>query len=76
MSHSIFVREYLDGNVQAPQMVAYDIEQVSLANRLVRRIAKSHTINGYDNYTGRRWFKMKDRLVEVYRIACGKEPRR
>lgn len=67
MPHSIFIRERKSGTVRPPELVAYDIESISLANRLVRRIAKSFRTNGHDPETGRRWFMLKTSVFDIYR---------
>lgn len=67
MPHSIFIRERKIGGARPPELVAYDIESISLANRLVRRIAKSFRMNGHDPETGRRWFKLKKSVFDIYR---------
>ncbi|MCJ2014097.1 hypothetical protein [Methylobacterium sp. J-076] len=67
MPHSIFIRERKDGQQRPPELVAYDIDSISLANRLVRRIAKSFRVNGHDPATGRRWFQLKKSDFDIYR---------
>lgn len=71
MPHSIFIREHEDDNLRPPELIAYDIESVSLANRLVRSIAKSGRSNGFDCRTGRRWFRLKDTIFDIYRMKIG-----
>lgn len=71
MSHSIFVRERKAGTSRPPELIAYDIDSVALANRLVRSIAKSGRINGFDRMTGQRWFRWRDTVFEVYRLETG-----
>lgn len=67
MPHSIFIRERKADTTRPPELVAYDIDSVSLANRLVRRIAKSFRANGHDPKTGRRWFQSKHSIFDIYR---------
>lgn len=67
MPHSIFIRERKADTTRPPELVAYDIDSVSLANRLVRRIAKSFQTNGHDPKTGRRWFRSKQSIFDIYR---------
>jgi hypothetical protein len=67
MPHSIFVRKRNNGVEGPPELIACDIDSVSLANRLVRRIAKSFRSNGHDPCTGRRWFQMKTTVFHIYR---------
>ncbi|GJE39929.1 hypothetical protein [Methylobacterium persicinum] len=67
MPHSIFIRERKSGKARPPELVAYDIDSISLANRLVRRIAKSFRNNGHDPETGRRWFQQKTSVFDIYR---------
>lgn len=67
MAHSIFIRERKAGAETRPELVAYDIDSVSLANRLVRRIAKSFNTNGHDPETGHRWFKLRSKIFDIYR---------
>ncbi|MCJ2012248.1 hypothetical protein [Methylobacterium sp. J-076] len=68
MPHSIFIRERKGDTVRPPELVAYDIDSVTLANRLVRRIAKSCSVNGFDCATGRRWFRFKNTVFDIYRL--------
>lgn len=67
MPHSIFIRERKADTTRPPELIAYDIDSVSLANRLVRRIAKSFRANGHDPKTGRRWFQSKRTIFDIYR---------
>lgn len=67
MPHSIFIQERKSGRAKPPELVAYDIDSISLANRLVRHIAKSFQANGHDPATGRRWFKLKKSIFDIYR---------
>lgn len=67
MPHSIFIQERKSGKTRPPELVAYDIDSLSLANRLVRRVAKSFRTNGHDPVTGRRWFKLKKSIFDIYR---------
>ena len=67
MSHSIFIRERKAGISRPPELIAYDIDSVTLANRLVRQIAKSYGANGHDPKTGTRWFKLKQTIFDIYR---------
>ncbi len=67
MPHSIFIRERKAETTRPPELIAYDIDSVSLANRLVRRIAKSFRANGHDPKTGRRWFQSKHSVFDIYR---------
>jgi len=67
MPHSIFIRERKAETTRPPELIAYDIDSVSLANRLVRRLAKSFRANGHDPETGRRWFRTKRSVFDIYR---------
>lgn len=67
MPHSIFIRERKAETTRPPELIAYDIDSVSLANRLVRRIAKSFRANGHDPKTGRRWFQSQRSVFDIYR---------
>jgi hypothetical protein len=67
MPHSIFIRERKGQIASPPELIAYDIDRISLANCLVRRIAKSFRANGYDTASGQRWFKSGDSTFEIYR---------
>ncbi|MCJ2026688.1 hypothetical protein [Methylobacterium sp. J-067] len=68
MPHSIFIKERKGDVGRPPELVAYDIDSVALANRLVRSIAKSNRVNGFDRMTHQRWFKLKDSIFYVYRM--------
>ncbi len=68
MPHSIFIKERNDDGGRPPELIAYDIPSVALANRLVRSIAKSNRDNGFDPETHQRWFKLKDSTFYVYRL--------
>ena len=68
MPHSIFIRERKGEGGRAPELIAYDIDSVALANRLVRSIAKSNRDNGFDPESHQRWFKVKDSTFYVYRL--------
>ncbi len=71
MPHSIFIRE-VKGNVRRPpELIAHEIDSVALANRLVRSIAKSGRVNGFDPVTRERWFKQKESIFHVYRLNVG-----
>ncbi len=50
MPHSIFIKERKGDVGRPPELVAYDIDSVALANRLVRSIAKSNRVNGFRPY--------------------------
>ncbi|MFC6789771.1 hypothetical protein ACFQE0_09170 [Methylobacterium komagatae] len=67
MPHSIFIRERKAGTSRPPELIAYDIDSVTLANRLVRQIAKSFGTNGHDAKTGARWFRLKQTVFDIYR---------
>ncbi len=71
MPHSIFIMERKGDIRRPPELIAYDIDSVALANRLVRSIAKSGRINGFDRMTGQRWFRWRDTVFEVYRLETG-----
>lgn len=71
MPHSIFIEERKGDARRPPQLIAYDIDSVALANRLVRSIAKSSRVNGVDRLTGQRWFKLNDTVFDVYRLEIG-----
>lgn len=73
MPHSIFIKERKGILGRPPELIAYDIDSVALANRLVRSIAKSSRVNGFDQTTRRRWFKFKDSVFYVYRLRIGGE---
>ena len=68
MPHSIFIRERKGEEVRPPELIAHDIDSVTLANRLVRRIAKSGRQNGYDCATGQRWFQHRSQVFDIYRM--------
>lgn len=68
MPHSIFIKERKGDVRRPPELIAYDIDSVALANRLVRSIAKSGRTNGIDRMTGQRWFTWRDTIFEVYRM--------
>lgn len=68
MPHSIFIKERKGDVLRPPELIAYDIDSVALANRLVRSIAKSGRTNGIDRLTGQRWFTWRDTIFEVYRM--------
>ncbi len=73
MPHSIFIRERKGVVERPPELIAYDIDSVALANRLVRSIAKSSLVNGFDQTTCQRWFKLKDSFFSVYRMRINRE---
>lgn len=67
MPHAIYIVKR-DGNGLHPQeLLAYDIDRVSLANRLIRGIAKSNPLNGFSCMTGWRWFHKDGAVFYIYR---------
>ncbi|GJD34963.1 hypothetical protein [Methylobacterium aerolatum] len=68
MPHSILIKEQKGDAERPPELIAYDIDSIALANRLVRSIAKANRVHGFDPETHQRWFKLKDSIFHVYRL--------
>ena len=66
MSYSIFVRDLTLDEGRAPQLLAYDIHDRSMAASLVSVIATSYQDHGFNPATRVHWFRADGSVHEIY----------
>lgn len=66
MSYSIFVRDLAHDAGRTPQLLAYDIQDRSLAASLVSVIATSYRDHGFNPATRVHWFRAEGSVHEIY----------
>ncbi|MCJ2085985.1 hypothetical protein MKK88_08245 [Methylobacterium sp. E-005] len=66
MSYSIFVRDLAHDHGRAPLLLAYDIQDRSLAASLVSVIATSYRDHGFNPATRVHWFRAEGSVHEIY----------
>lgn len=67
MPHAIYVVKRQGDVLHPRELLAYDIDRISIANRLVRGIAKSNPLNGFNCMNGWRWFRKDGFTFYIYR---------
>jgi hypothetical protein len=66
MSYSIFIRDPAHEDGRAPQLLAYDIYDLTEAASLVSVIATSYPDHGFNPATRVHWFRYDGRVHEIY----------